>query len=137
MNAKVEDIMARSVITTVKHKTVGHVRSLMQSHKIQCIPVVNPEGEVAGIVTTSDLVNDLKDSTPVSQVMSRKVLAIPSYKGVHIAARMMRNHHVHHLVVTHEKKIIGVLSSFDLLQLVEDHRFVAKNGPASSSKTQA
>jgi signal-transduction protein with cAMP-binding, CBS, and nucleotidyltransferase domain len=46
----------------------------------------------------------------------------------------MRNHHIHHLVVTHENEIVGVLSSFDLLQLVEDHRFAIKNPPTSSKR---
>ncbi len=132
MNAKIEDIMVANVVTTVKHKSLGHVRDIMRNHHIQCVPVVGPEDEVEGIVTATDLMNDVKDSTPVSQVMSQKVLTIPMYKGVHIAARMMRNHHVHHLVVTHEKKIVGVISSFDLLQLVEDHRFVSKNAPSRS-----
>ena len=45
----------------------------------------------------------------------------------------MRNHQIHHLVVTHEQKIVGVLSAFDLLKLVEDHRFVMKN-PSTPSK---
>ena len=42
----------------------------------------------------------------------------------------MRKHRVNHVIVTHEKKIVGILSSFDLLQLVEEHRFVMKNAPA-------
>jgi predicted transcriptional regulator len=66
--------------------------------------------------------------------MSKEVLTIPKYSGIHIAARVMRNHHIHHLIVTHEKKIVGVLSSFDLLTLVEDHRFIMKNGPTKSNK---
>jgi hypothetical protein len=38
------------------------------------------------------------------------------------------------VVVTHEKKVVGVLSSFDLLKLVEGHRFVAKNPPTESRR---
>ena len=46
----------------------------------------------------------------------------------------MRNHHIHHLVVTHEQKVVGMISAFDLLKLVESHRFVAKNPPTSSKR---
>jgi signal-transduction protein with cAMP-binding, CBS, and nucleotidyltransferase domain len=48
---------------------------------------------------------------------------------VSTAARIMRNHKIHRVVVTHEHQVAGVLSAFDLLKLVEDHRFVAKNAP--------
>jgi hypothetical protein len=36
--------------------------------------------------------------------------------------------------VTHEKAIVGILSSFDLLKLVEEHRFIAKPGPKEPEK---
>ena len=42
---------------------------------------------------------------------------------------MMRNHRIHHAVVTDETKVVGVLSSFGLLKLVEEHRWVPKNPP--------
>ena len=61
--------------------------------------------------------------------MSKKVFTVPEYEDASVAARVMRNHHIHHLVVTHEQKVVGILSTFDLLQLVEDHRFVMKNAP--------
>jgi signal-transduction protein with cAMP-binding, CBS, and nucleotidyltransferase domain len=41
----------------------------------------------------------------------------------------MRNHKIHHLIVTHEQKVVGILSAFDLLKLVENHRFIDKNAP--------
>lgn len=41
----------------------------------------------------------------------------------------MRNHEIHRVVVTHEHRVVGVLSAFDLLELVEDHRFVTSNAP--------
>ena len=69
--------------------------------------------------------------------MSTKVYSVPQYDDVHIAARVMRNHHIHHVVVTHEQAVVGVLSAFDLLKLVEDHRYVAKNPPTPSTRKRA
>jgi CBS domain-containing protein len=67
-------------------------------------------------------------------VMTEGVYTVPKYDDVSIAARVMRNHKIHRVVVTHEKKVVGVLSSFDLLKLVEGHRFVAKNPPTESRR---
>lgn len=134
MNIKIADIMQKSVVTTVPHKSLGHVRDIMAKNHISSVPVVNSENEVVGIITTSDLAKGHEDGTPVSQIMPEKVYSVPAYSDVHIAARIMRNHHIHHLVVTHENEIVGVLSSFDLLQLVEDHRFVYKNPPSDDKR---
>ena len=66
--------------------------------------------------------------------MTEKVYTVPKYDDVSTAARVMRNHHIHRVVVTHEQAVVGVLSSFDLLKLVEGHRFVAKNAPTPSKR---
>ena len=134
MNIKVEDIMISSVISTHRHQSIGHIKDIMKRNGIHSIPIVNSENEVEGIVTTNDLTDDISNDTQVGHIMTKKVLTIPKYSGPHVAARIMRNHHIHHLVVTHEKKIVGVLSSFDLLKLVEKHRFISKNSPSKSKK---
>lgn len=134
MNIKIADIMHKSVVTTVPHKSLGHVRDIMAKNHISSVPVVNSENEVVGIITTSDLAKGHDEGTPVSKIMPDKVFSVPAYSDVHIAARIMRNHHIHHLVVTHENEIVGVVSSFDLLQLVEDHRFAFKVPPSPSKR---
>ncbi len=129
MNAKVSDLMVPSVVSTARHKSVGHAREIMNKHGISSLPVIDPDGTPAGILTSSDILEGHGESTPTSSVMSTKVYTVPQYEDVSTAARIMRNHHIHHLLVTHEKKVVGILSAFDLLALVEDHRFVMKNAP--------
>ena len=136
MNVKIKDIMVERVITAQPHHSVDHVRGLMERNRIQAVPVVGPEEEAVGIVTATDLVTDLKGGTPISRIMTDRVYAVPAYNDVHIAARVMRNHHIHHVVVTHEKKVVGIVSSFDLLKLVEGHRFVMKPGAEGSKRKQ-
>ncbi|HKK39215.1 MAG TPA: CBS domain-containing protein [Cryomorphaceae bacterium] len=134
MNIKVKDLMVSSVITTMPHKSIGHVQSIMTKNNIKSVPVINGDMEIKGIVTSTDLLEDHSEASPVSKVMSTKVFTIPAYSDVTIAARMMRNHGINHLVVSDEHKIVGVLSAHDLLKLVEDHRFVMKNPPTPSKK---
>ena len=126
--------MVQSVITTMPHKSIGHAQSIMETNKIKSLPIVNGDNMVKGIITSTDMLQDHSDGAPVSHVMTTKVYTIPAYSDVHTAARVMRNHAINHLVVTDEKKIVGVLSAHDLLKLVEDHRFVMKNPPTPSKK---
>jgi len=134
MQVKVSDIMVQDVIVAAPEDTVSDVRDRMSRSRIHAIPVVDSGQTAAGIVTASDLLSELPPNTPISTVMTTEVFTVPLYSDVHIAARVMLNHHLHHVVVTHEQKVVGILSSFDLMRLVEEHRFVIKNAPTEPKK---
>jgi CBS domain-containing protein len=106
----------------------------MSENKVSAMPVVDTDDEPIGIVTAVDLLDDLKAGEPISGIMSSPVLTANPYDGPHIAARIMRNHHVHHVVVTQDKQVVGIVSAYDLLKLVEDHRYVSKNAPTKKNK---
>jgi CBS domain-containing protein len=129
MNLKIVDLMAKRVIVAQPHNTVEHVRSLLKRNRIHAVPVVGEEGKLVGIVSSADLADNLKNSMPIDRLMTKDVRKIPAYNDVSAAARVMRRHKVHHVVVTHEKQVIGIISSFDLLKLVEGHRFTVKGAP--------
>jgi len=134
MNTKVAELMSATVVTAEPHQSVEHIRQLLDRNKISSVPVVDSAGEPVGIISATDLAHDLKAGSPISHIMTEKVYVVPKYEDVSIAARVMRNHKIHHIVVTHEKKVVGILSAFDLLKLVEDHRYVAKNPPTKSAR---
>ena len=134
MNVKVNELMTESVVTVEPHQSIEHVRKILDSNGISAMPVVDSEHRPIGIISSTDLAQDLKGGAPISKVMTEKVYTVPQYDDVSIAARVMRNHKIHRVVVTHEKRVVGMLSAFDLLKLVEDHRFVAKNAPTRSKR---
>jgi CBS domain-containing protein len=135
VTVKVSDLMAQQVVTAEPHQTVEHVRKMIDRNKISAVPVLDPEGRPVGIVSLTDLnAPDINDGSPVSQVMTEKVYTVPLYEKVSIAARVMRNHQIHRVVVTDEGRVEGILSAFDLLALVEDHRFVMKNPPTPKKR---
>ncbi len=134
MSVKVEELMTRSVVVAQPHHTVEHVRKMLERNSIGAVPVVDGDGHPVGIISATDLVHDLKPGSPISRVMTEKVYTVPVYDDTSIAARIMRNHHIHRVVVTHEQKVVGMLSAFDLLTLVEEHRYVPKNAPTPSKR---
>ena len=134
MNVKIADLMVKHVVTTLPHKTIGHVKDIMTKNRISAVPVVDSDNVPVGIVTSNDLHRGLKDSTPLSHILPDHVWQIPAYNDVSVAARVMRKHHIHHVLVTHEKELVGIISSFDLLELLDSHRFVMKNPPTPSRK---
>jgi CBS domain-containing protein len=134
MNVKVRELMSESVVTAEPHHSVAHVRKMLERNKLSAVPIVDPQDRAVGIISATDLLPDLNGSSPVSAIMTEKVYCVPQYDDVSVAARVMRNHKIHRVVVTHEQKVVGVLSTFDLLKLVEKHRFVAKNPPTRAKR---
>jgi CBS domain-containing protein len=144
VNTTISDVMRSPVMTLTPHQSVGHARDLMKEHKVSAFPVVTPEGELVGVVTASDLIDDHADETPVGTFAKKSVFTVHPEDGPHVAARIMRNHGLHHVIVVESGEgkgdsvkgasVTGMVSSFDLLRLVEDHRFVMKNAPTPSKK---
>lgn len=132
MNIKIADLMAKQVIVARPHHTVSHARHIMERNRVSALPVVGPENEALGIITTTDLARRRKEETPCGRIMSDAVHTVPAYNDISIAARIMRSHKIHHVVVTKEKRVVGIISSFDLLKLVEGKRFEMKNSPTRS-----
>jgi CBS domain-containing protein len=134
MNAKVRDLMTESVITVEPDATIDRVRRILQRNKVGALPVVGPDGQPVGIVSATDLVTSLEGDSRVSAIMTEKVYTVPKYDDVSVAARIMRNHKIHRLVVTHEQRVVGMITTFDLLELVQGHRWVPKNPPSESQR---
>ncbi len=134
MNIKIADLMIKNVVTTQPHKSIGHVKDIMLANNISSVPVVNSDNEPVGIVTSNDFRKDVNDSTPVKQILPDHVYTVPAYNNIDVAAKIMRNHKIHHVLVTHEHEIVGIISAFDLLKLLDDKKFVMKNPPTPSKK---
>ncbi len=134
MKVKIQDLMSKNVVTAQPHQTVAAIKEKMTKHKLTSIPVVSTDKEPVGVVSAADIVVIEKAGLPISNIMTEKVYTIPDYDDVSVAARIMRNHKIHHLMVTKDKELIGIISSFDLLKLVEGHRFEMKNPSTPKNK---
>jgi CBS domain-containing membrane protein len=127
MNTKVNDLMVGNVVKVGPHFTIEKTKNLMVSAKLSFVPVVNGEDEILGVVSSKDVIASENPNSPIAKIMSKEIYSIAEYQGIELAAKMMRKHKIHHLLVTKEKKIVGILSSFDLLKLIEGQKFTSKN----------
>ena len=121
MTVKVENLMTHHVVTVEPHHTVSHVQKIFKNNRFNILPVVSC-GKVIGVVAPSDLLG-ANAKSPISSYMSTDLITIPPYSNVDVAAKLMKKNKIHHLVVTLEKELMGVLSSFDLLDLIDEHKF--------------
>ncbi len=134
MNIKIADLMVKQVITTQPHKSIEHVQDIMRKNSISAVPVVDSDYQPVGIITSTDLTKGHRPGTPVSKLLPPHVYQVPAYNDISVAAKVMRKHKIHHLLVTHERRLVGIISSFDLLKLIDEHRFIMKNPPSHKSR---
>jgi CBS domain-containing protein len=119
MKTTVSEVMEGAVIVVRAEDTVGEARDRMHSLDIGAVPVIDSDGNLTGILTADDLVSDYPLTLPVSRVMQRQVLTLGPDDDVRRAAAEMRAGKRHHIVVLRGTQVIGILSSWDLLRLVE------------------
>ncbi len=119
MSARVRDVMVAAVISSAPEETVGEVREKMSTHDIGAIPVLNPDGVLVGIVTSDDLVADYPQTLPISRVMKAPVQTIGPDAFAREAAALMLKARRHHIVVESKDEVVGIVSSLDLLRLID------------------
>ncbi len=116
----VKDLMTFDVQTLLPTDTIDDARDRMLVGAINAIPIVSEVGQTVGMVTSHDLVDDWEGTMPLSACMSQSVVTIESSASVAEAAQVMRAELIHHLVVTDSGQAVGVLSTFDLLDVLAD-----------------
>ena len=60
-NKKVRDVMSLKVVSCLPGTSIATVADLMLEHRIHGLPVVNPDGSLVGMITSTDLIGLLRN----------------------------------------------------------------------------
>ncbi|MFD1562939.1 cyclic nucleotide-binding/CBS domain-containing protein [Haloarchaeobius amylolyticus] len=116
----VGDVMTRSVRTISRETPACDVAVLFAEHNIGSTVVVAPEtGEVTGIVTESDIMQQVAagadiESVRVDSFLSAPVITIDSSESIHTAADVMKEHSIRRLPVVDDGDLVGILTTTNL-----------------------
>jgi CBS domain-containing protein len=120
---KVEQVMQCDVKTCRADDTLNTAAQLMWNHDCGCVPVVDGDGHVVGMLTDRDICMAAYtrgmplDGVQVQDAMSRRVSACQPQDALADAERMMRDNQVHRLpVIDAGGHIVGIVSLNDLAQ---------------------
>ena len=123
---RVMDLVKGPPVTCAATATVADAAQLMTRRSVGSVIVVAADGATAGIVTDRDLrtrvvAPGLPPSTAVGRVMSSPVMEIGPEAPAFDALLEMTRRGIHHLAVTTGGRLLGVVSSHDLLLLQGAH----------------
>ena len=124
----VKDIMNKSLISADSATTVFQIANLMAKGGIGAI-IVKKDNIPAGIITDRDFaikitVQKLPQDTPIDKVASYPLATINLNESILVAASMMSSKKLRKLAVVENEKVIGIITSTDLvnqLALVKDN----------------
>ena len=115
----VRDIMTKAIISVNTKTTVLQVAKMMENGGIGAV-LVKKDGHLSGIITDRDYAtkivsHNLSSDTPVEQIMSSPLITINYDESISAAAERMTSKKIRKLAVTDNGKIIGLITSTDLV----------------------
>ena len=140
---RAKDLMRKHVVTVTPDLTLKEVARLFSDRHITGAPVVSRKGNLVGGVSQTDLVRHERESGParpgrfqaeeegfravgfhvedpdytrVEQVMTPWAVSFEEETPLLELARQMLNRHIHRVVITRDGKLVGILTSMDMLR---------------------
>jgi len=142
------DIMTRNVITVTAATSVRELAKVLTENMISGAPVTNEQGELIGVVTESDLIDQNKkihiptvvsilDSfiflespdrldqemrkiagATVADICSTDIVSVPPDTPLDELATIMSEQAIHTLPVVDDGKLIGVIGKRDIIKAI-------------------
>ncbi|HEU0020114.1 MAG TPA: CBS domain-containing protein [Dehalococcoidia bacterium] len=140
------DLMSPSVITVHPQATVGEAARLMLENNVSCLPVVDDQGRLVGLLTHTDFglhpkfrpladniyslfgastspkhiqeVSQKVSGKLVKDVMHHPVTTVNEDTPIAEAMRLMLNQGIHRLPVMADGHLVGVITRHDFLKLI-------------------
>jgi len=142
----VADIMTKDVVTVKRETTIRELAGIFEARSFGTLPVLDDEGNLTGIVTASDLVEqgrNLHIPTVISlfdwviplggertlerelhkmtaqtagEICSTEIVTVGPSDAVSSAADIMSDHKLHALPVVEGKKLVGMVSRIDIIR---------------------
>ncbi len=132
---KAKDVMTKKVITVSSDLTIRKLIQLLITERISGVPVVDDAGEVIGIISERDILKavdrlikvkvsldeerEQKGSFNwVDGIMTKEVIFVSEDDPVEHVCKLMSERKIHRVPVMNGKKIVGIITSMDVLKTV-------------------
>ena len=115
----VRDVMTKALVSVEPVTTIYQISKMMERGGMGSI-LVKKNGVTSGIITDRDFAikiaaNEISMDTPVGTIASYPLQTVDSNDSILDAAKIMSNKKIRKLVVVEEEKIVGIITSTDLV----------------------
>lgn len=118
-------IMNTSIVSVDSSVTATDAAKLMENSKVGAI-IVFENASPVGIITDRDFAikitaHSYPTDTPVRRIMSSPLISIDPDSDVWTASDLMSTRNVRKLPVIEDDKVVGIVTSSDLVKHIADH----------------
>lgn len=125
MKGHARQLMTARVVVATPDTSLAEAARLLAGVQTSGLPIVDAAGQVVGIVTESDLLEALLGSaaveTPVRTLMTRHVVTVDEFTPADSVIRLLREKRFHHLPVTRQGIVVGLITPQDVLRYFVEH----------------
>ncbi len=118
--------MTRDVVTVPMNATVKQIAALLSKKALSGAAVIGPEGKAMGVISVMDIIKVIEkenwENMTAESIMTPCLVTARPTSTVGEAAKVMREKHIHRLLVFSEKGVgasqrpIGILSASDIVR---------------------
>ena len=121
----VKEIMSNSIVSVDSSVTATNAAKMMEDTGVGAVIVLENNFPV-GIVTDRDFAikitaHSYPIDTPVRRIMSSPLISIDPNSDLWVASDLMSTRNVRKLPVIDDDKVVGILTSSDLVKHIADH----------------
>ena len=118
-------LITRAPVSIGIDATVRDVAERMVAERVSAM-LVSTDGELGGIVTDRDIrtrvvAAGLSSDHPVTDIMTCNPISLDGDAHAYEAAMVMMQNNIHHLPVTSDGKLIGMVSRSDFMRIETEH----------------
>lgn len=127
---KAKDIMTRPAIAATTRANAYDIALQLLACQISGVPVTEPDGQVLGVVTDSDLLRALQDGQSLANltaldVMSRYAITVELDTAIEDVLALINAEQIVRVPVTDDGKLVGIISRSDVLRALTPSEFMS------------
>jgi len=122
---KIDKIMNNSIVSVDSSVSATDAAKMMEDTDVGAV-IVLENGSPIGIVTDRDFAikitaHSYPIDTPVRRIMSSPLISIDSNSDLWMASDLMSSRNVRKLPVIDDDKVVGIVTSSDIVKHIADH----------------
>jgi CBS domain-containing protein len=122
MLTKISTLMTTELVQIMHSTPLGEAKNLLEEHGIHHLPVVDPTGNLVGILSQSDFLKTLDhdaSATTAGELMSTHLAKLEPGDDIRTAANVFALNRFHALPVVEGSKLVGILTTLDLIRFMD------------------
>jgi len=125
-NEKLETIMVRDIITCKEDDSIDFVLKKLKMSRRGGLPIIDIEKKLVGIISERDFIKfftNIEFGISVKDVMTKKPFFISPEISILDCLKTIVNARYRRLPVVKNKKLVGIVTSLDLLEYIKNHGY--------------